>query len=775
LLVFWAIAFPAFAQLAKEQPTTIAGIDVEGNVFADEVSVRTLSGLRVGDQINIKGDSKLQTAIKNLWKRGQFSDINILVEKITPAGVFILIKVKEFPRLNEIIVTGNDELSTEDIKSGTERIRGDIMTDYDKYLIKKKLKKLYSDEGLLFAQINLDLVKTEKEQYYNLVIEIEEGVEFHVESIEFQGNKNFSDEDLASEFDETAVRLWWEFWASGKFDLNLYKKDLDILKDFYRKEGYIDAQILGDSLIYDEAEKTVRIIVKVEEGKKVFIRNIEFKGSTIFSPEMLMARLEFEPGDEYNSVLFDQNLQGNEAQSDVSSAYLDNGYLMKRIEKEEIRFKPDSVDIIIRIYEGDRVTIRKVDIVGNTKTKDKVIRRELFTKPGDYFNKSAIIRSVRGLGVMQYFNPETLKPDVKPVETDATKVDLVYNVEERSTDTFNASVGFAGSFGLTGSVGMSFNNFSLSEPLRGGGGQILNFNVEFGAASRMRRFVLGFTEPWLFDEPTTLGFNLFDSRHNLYYPFRQTGVSFNIGRRFRYPDDYFRGDWSVRIQENENQGPSSAYYRSGITKEITLGQIITRSSLNSMFFATSGSRFAFSTYFSLGALGIGTTDYLKNELNFELYNPLLRIKDNDRLVLYLSTKQGFVTGLKSDTAISPIELYNLGGNGLSGYGVTPLRGYPDRSIGVQTGSQLLSKYTAELRFAISVDPMPIYTYLFAEAGNVWPTFKRFDPFELKRSVGFGVLMLINPIGIIGFSYGYGLDYDRSGHKPGWTFLFHLGQ
>lgn len=753
----------------------IAGIEVQGAKFAEEQTIKTLSGLRVGDQMTIPGDNKINTAIRNLWKRKQFSNVEIIVDKITAAGVFLIIRVEENPRLKEILIEDNQELSDEDIKKELGKNRGDIVSQYDVYLASKRIKELYGEEGLDFARVESRLIPTDTSNYSSLLMTVSEGLEFYVSKIEFEGNEFFSDSELEGAFDETGTKSWYEFWKSSKFNKKDFEKDLDLLKDFYKSHGFVDAEVVKDTILYDEIAGEVTLNIEVNEGLRTFIRNIKFSGNTVYPDELLLARLDFELGEPYDAIRFQQNLTGNEDQTDVSSVYMNNGFLMVRMEKELKRVSEDSVDVTVVVFEGERVRIRRIDIVGNTKTKDKVIRREIYTKPGDYFDRSAIIRSIQGLGVLQYFNPETLRPDVKPVATDATAVDLVYNVEERSTDTFNASIGFAGSFGLTGAIGMTFNNFSIAEPLKGGAGQIFNFTWEFGQASRYRTFSLGFTEPWFMDEPTTIGANVFDTRYNFSgIDQTRTGVSLNLGRRFKWPDDYFRGDWNLRLQSNDVRN-SGGFYREGQYSEYTIQQTISRISLDNMFFPTTGSRFSLSSSFAMGAIGIGNTDYLKNELNFEILNPLLRIQDYNRLVLYLGSKIGFLHGFQSDTLISPIELYYMGGNGLSGFGVTPLRGYDDRTIGPRDGGRVLARYQAELRFAVSVDPMPIYVYLFAEAGNVWKNLRETDPFDLKRAFGLGIKMMINPIGVIGFSYGYGVDIDNSGKTSGWKFLFHLGQ
>ncbi|MGA1435549.1 MAG: BamA/OMP85 family outer membrane protein, partial [Candidatus Kapaibacteriota bacterium] len=470
---------------------------------------------------------------------------------------------------------------------------------------------------------------------------------------------------------------------------------------------------------------------------------------------------------------FDKNLSGNEDQSDVASMYLDNGYLGANLVKEERKSDGDSLDLVVKVFERDRYVIRKVEIVGNSKTKDKVIRRELFTRPGEFFNRSAIIRSVRGLGVLNYFNPEALKPDIKPV--DNTRVDVLYRVEERSTDTFNASMGYAGTFGLTGSIGITLNNFSFSEPLRGGGGQILNINAEFGQQSRYQTIQLGFTEPWLNNTPTTLGVNLYSIRQNFVFDLLRYGASVNIGRRLRWPDDYFRVDGVVRAQYNQ-QTASQGVFRAFNGGELSLTASLSRISLDNAIFPTYGSRFTYSGTFAAGGIGIGKVDYLKNTFNLEMFHPLASVDGNPRLVLYLSTDMGYVAGIKSDTNILGNELFFMGGNGLGGFAITPLRGYVDRSIGPGGGGRVMTRHVIETRFALSLNPMPIYLLAFAEAGNVWENLRSADPFDLKRSAGLGVRVLLNPIGLLGFDYGYGFDSQVPGGKrSGWQFHFQFGR
>jgi outer membrane protein insertion porin family len=776
LLILFAIlfCFPLYSQQQKKY--IIADITVEGAVFADPLTIISISGLNKGESISYPFDQKLQKAIKNLWNRKQFSDVQIIADKISGELIFLVIKVKEFPRIAEIVIKNNKAISKEDLMKVINKNRGDIISPYEVYQIQQRIKRKYKDEGLPFARVETELVQSETPNYYRLDIIIDEGVKYKVNSITFFGNKYFDNDDLKGAFEETKTKHWWQFWRSAKFEPSNYEKDKELLVNFCRNNGFIDFEILGDTVIYNDKDGTVDIQIYVNEGKKYYVRNIYFLGNTVFPSEILLRRLDFTKGEVYNQEKFQQNLNGNKENTDAMSLYFDSGYLFARNEIQEVRIEPDSIDFYIRIYEGNRVTIRMVDIVGNTKTKDKVIRRELYTYPGDYFNRTAIINSIKALGRLNYFNPETLRPDVKMV--DNTRVDIVYRVEERSTDTFNASIGFAGSFGLTGAIGFSFNNFSLLEPLKGGAGQLFNFNLEFGQANRYRTISLGFTEPWLFDDPTTLGFNLYDQRI-IYSPIdlRRTGFGLNLGRRLRWPDDYFRVDGGFRVQRNNVGTGYSSYYRPGVTTEFAVVGSLSRISLDNLFFPTSGSRFSISTDFALGGLGIGTTDFLKTELKFEFNQTVLKINEQPRVVLNVSSNWGYITGLKSDTSINPIELFYMGGTGLSsGFPVTPLRGYPDQSVGPRGGGKVLARHFAELRFAVSLDPMPIYFYGFVESGNVWSDLNKTDPFNLKRSAGVGVQLFLQALGIIGFSYGYGFDKtDDTGQLSGWRFLFHIGQ
>jgi outer membrane protein insertion porin family len=783
----------------KVQTARIQGIDVEGNVTIDKGAIINLSGLLIGDEIPIGApSSKLAESIKSLWRRKQFTDVNIVVDRVSLTGVYLKIIVKEAPHVSVIQIVGNETVANKDILKAADKAVGDLISQYDLSLIQKAVKQLYDKDGKQFAKVDAKLETTDSTGYQKLIITIKESVAFYVKSVTISGSKNFTNSEIAASLENTQTKEWWQFWKSTKFDKKKYDKDKDGLVNFFRKNGFVDAAILRDSLRYNEADETVDVRIDVEEGNRTYIRSISFEGNLVYPSDFLLYRLGMDKGDVYNAEKFNQNLTGNQEQTDVASLYLNNGYLGSRLEADDSKRTNDSVDIVVRVREGTQYTIRRVEIEGNSKTKDKVIRRELFTRPGDFFSRAAIIRGIRSLGQLNYFNPEKTKPDVKPV--DNTQVDILYKVEERSADTFNASVGYAGFFGVTGSIGITLNNFSIAEPLQGGGGQIFNFNWEFGGRGTtfggvggfggaggfnagINTFNLGLTEPWLFDEPTTVGFNIFDTQQNSAFTafgngFRSSGASINIGRRFRWPDDFFRGDWILRGQYNQASA-QSLFFANGL--DVSVQQTISRVSIDNAIFPTDGSRFTWTMKWGLGAVGVGEFDYFRNMLDFDIYTPLLQIGDQNRLVFRMNTSFGFVSQFGANplqSQIPPLERFFMGGTVLGGFGITPLRGYPDRSIGPRvdaltgrrerddfgndlgsqpTGGLALLTTALELRFAVTLNPVPVYVIAFVEGGNVWDNLSKVNPFELKRTAGLGARLLLNPIGLLGLDWGYGFD------------------
>jgi outer membrane protein insertion porin family len=787
-------AILAFSSALAQRPQVykVLGISVEGHRSSDPAAIIANTGLKVGDEITVPGE-QTRTAIQRLYGLRLFDDVQIFIERRVEDGVYLLIRLKENPRLENVEFAGNDELSETDLQKKINVTKGQLINSQELANIARVLKKAYEEEGYLNASIKPELTAGEDTTGRRMVlkIKIDEGPKVKVDRIRFFGNKAFDDGDLKGEMKETSERAWWKFWASNKFDPKKFKEDKDLIVNYYRKNGYRDAEILKDSVSYDESRKYMTIDIVVYEGPQYKIRNIRWEGNTVYPTTLLNDRLGFKAGDVYDKEKFDQNLQRNEQESDVASLYYDNGYLMFQIDTEEVKVAEDSLDLVIRIREGNQFRIGQVLITGNTKTYEKVIRRELYTRPGDYFSRQGIIRSIRQLSQLNYFNPEKIKPDTRIV--DEKTVDLVYSVEEKSSDTFNMSVGYSGAFGFNGALGLTFNNFSISEPLRGGAGQVLNFDWQFGEGNRFRTFTISFTEPWMFDTPTLFGVSFFDTRQIYFYDVRQFGASVRVGRRLSWPDDFFRGDWSVRFnrsQFNDDGDPDVA--QEGVTTQYGIVQIISRNSTDSPIFPSRGSNISLSSDFSFGqfrpyppasaeafVVGQKTASYHKHVFNMEWYVPIL---GSSRVTLLSSSTLGYIFGFEKDFFIPLQEYFYMGGTGLGQFSTTPLRGYEDRGVGPQTsggrplGAKALLKYSTELRFALAINPVPIYTLAFAEAGNTWLDHRTQDPLDLKRSAGIGVRLLINPIGLIGFDYAYGFDSQLPGQPPsGWKFHFQFGR
>ena len=817
-IVFLFLFTPQVYSQGVQQSYKILGISVQGNKSADATTIIANSGLKVGNEIQIPGDQTLN-AIRQLWALNIFSDVQILIERKIGDGVFLLVKVDEYPRLERVAIEGNDEIDTDDIEQKITFLRGTVISPQSISKLKIRIKDLYAEEGFLNAEIKDEIFefftadtidgdisviwRNQKDlsdeyeviyeegdrTYANLIsrikdrvllkLAIDEGDEVVVREIEFTGNEAFDDGDLEGEMDETSEASWWKFWSSAQFNPEEFEKDKTLVVDYYRKNGYRDAEILSDSLVFYDNNKSLKIIMDVYEGPQYKLRNISWEGNTVYPEAVLNERLDFAKGEIFDYEKFQRNLRGNEAQTDVSALYLDNGYLTFNVETEEKRVAEDSIDIFIRVDERNQFRVSKVNIEGNTKTKDKVIRRELYTVPGDYFNRALLFRSVQQLANLQYFNVERLYGpggiDTQ-LESDST-VAVTFNVEEKSSDYLNASVGYSGSFGFSGSIGVTLTNFSITEPFSLGGGQILNFNWQFGVGNVYRTFTVGFTEPWLFDTPTSVGIDFFDTRQQFVYDLRQTGGTLRVGRRLKWPDDFFFVQGRFRYQYN-NVIEGQNFYREGKTNQFTLGATLSRRNIDNPIFPSQGSVFSIDMEISGGPFLPGDVDYLKTLFKAEWYK---RLFNSNRVALYTVADFGYIDEIVRGTPIQPFEFFYMGGNGLV-IATVPLRGYEDRSVGPRNavgqiiGGRVAAKIGAELRFAVTHEPIPLYLLTFAEAGNVFESFEKTDIFDMRRSVGVGARLLINPIGLIGFDFGYGFDRKIvDGRDPEWLFHFQFGR
>ena len=755
---------------AQAQKIRINTITIEGNHTADTGMIRFNSGLSAGQQIS---GEDIQQAIRNLWALNIFSDIQIYVTNQSASGLDLLIKVKEYPRLRNLEIKGNDKLSKKEVKDELDAYRSMVVSPYKIFKMKKNLLKKYQSEGYLLAKVSIDTISAGK-NYVNMIVDIDEGDEVQVEKIRFHGNVHLKEDDLRDAMKDTKEDRWWR---SADFDPKKYEKDKELVVEYCKNQGYRDAEIIRDSLSYNDKKSEMYIDIWINEGNKYYFGDISFKGNTLFTEEQLKASLDIDKGDVYNQKKYDEGVRDR-----IQKMYFDQGYLFANIQPRETPVHQDTLNIQFNIVEGHVVRVKEIIIQGNTKTNEKVIRREFKLHPGDIFNSSKLERSVRDVNILNYFS--MVNPVVKLLPNDDKEVNLVVDVKEKSTDMANMSAGYSERDGMIGTLGLTFNNFSLAHPFSGGDGQRLVFDWQFGTI--YRSISISFTEPWMFDTPTLAGFSIFDTRRGGgYYPWDQKdrGASVHLGRRFFWPDNYFRGDWIVRyslssitnIRDPELSARYLSYYgTNGASKQISLTQIFTRDSRNSPEFPTHGSKNSLSMELSGGPLG-GDQDFFKTIFSSEWFIPL-----PFGLVLYSHNKYGVLTPLNSQTHILYGEYFYLGGSGL-GFS-EGLRGYDDGQVGPLTsagspiGGRSMVKNTLELRFPIAPNPT-IFGLLFAEAGNSWQDVSETNPFELRRSLGVGVRLFMPMIGIIGIDFGYGFDYyNEFGQRSGkWKVHFQFGR
>ena len=678
-LILFSLSEIAAAQspgsMAPEHHYTILGLSIVGNRTGDAQTIISQSGLYKGEQITLPSDG-VRAAVQQLWNSGIFSKVDVLVDKqVTESdsstGLFLSIHVEELPHMNKYTIEGNKEIKTADIEKALSLREGDNLRPWELDAGKTRVKALYEKDGYHFATITFtevpsyDSATSKRDSTrVDLTITINEGKEMIVRHIDFDGNDRVSAGDLRGAMDDTKQKVWWNIFSSGDFDQQKYEDDKKKIIDYYHSKGYRDAQILSDS-VWTTGENNLNILIHVYEGHQYFVRNIAVVGAEVFTPDEVRDHLGFHKGDVYDMVRMDLNLHGpTQDFSDVGSLYYDRGFLAV-ISKEETVVPGDSVDILVRVSEGKEHYWRYVDIKGNTKTKDYVIRRELFTRPGDAFSRSAVIRSMRQLAALNYFNQEKLQPEVNPVP-DVSDVDITYNVEEKSSDTFNASIGYGGTLGFTGSVGVSFNNFDITDPLHGGGGEVVSVSAMAGQ-SDYRSLSLNFSEPWLNQTPTSLGFNIYASSSAYIYTSEQEGTSLSIGRRFKWPDDFFRADWTISaLRSNITDG--GGVYSTGVHDETAIQQVISRTSTDNPIFPGVGSEFALLTrvaYLPIASIAPNQpANYYRTGLTMKFYTPVLDVGQQHKVVLMTLADIGQMGGIGPSPFVPPTELFVMGGSGL---------------------------------------------------------------------------------------------------------------
>ncbi|MFQ6608354.1 MAG: outer membrane protein assembly factor BamA [Fidelibacterota bacterium] len=756
---------------------TLLGVEVLGNRYVSDIYIQRTSGLVIGKEI-LPGD--FGTAVRKLWDSDAFADVQITLDEETEEGIYIVIEVVENPELEEIEFVGGKKKQKEikedlNLYSGM-RIPPHLLTE-----IEQKIKEMYAEDGFLLAEVTAELRDGETEGRKNLLITIDPKDKVKTRDIRFSGNEAFSDRKLRKQLKETKIQKWYLFWRSN-FDAKKYDEDKGLLTDFYMNNGYRDFSISSDTVYYSEDERGYVIEINVEEGNQYYFRNFSWTGNTIFSEEQLFSRLNIQPGDLYNQEEFNLAVFDR-----VQGAYMDDGYIYSQIVPEIAPIGRDSLDITFSITENNQVSVRKIDIAGNTKTRENVIRRELKIMPGDIFNRELLMRSAREIMILNYF--ADVVPDVVPVDED--EIDLRITVEEKVSDQATASIGFAGEYGITGGGSVEFNNFlgkgqQLAFRFQQGAQNVNSYYYGQGQAARYRQFSFSFVDPMVNDTPVLIGFSTFyylRGRNSSYYGLpldrEVIGGSIRFGKRLKWPDNYFRSTWVLQGTRKSYRGSEEDLqnYVSGFreTNGLSIGQVISRDSRNHPEFPSVGSVFNWSSTISGGPLQTPLfnvhENFHKHVFRFDWYAPAFW-----KFVLASSLQFGAIKEIPTkgvERSIIPVDdRFIMGGSGIP-YG-TMLRGYVDNTVGPYNGrpigGQVMMKYSAEFRMRFSDNPT-VYGLLFAEMGNVWEDFAETDIFDLKRSAGVGIRMFMPMVGMLGFDMGYGFDDVRatSESPEGWRF------
>ncbi|MBS1635540.1 MAG: outer membrane protein assembly factor BamA [Bacteroidetes bacterium] len=797
---------------ATPRQYTVGGIEVECSPYTDKNIIRLLSGLTVGDKIQIPGD-KISEIIKNLWKQGLFEDIQVYITKVVGDDAFIKIAVVEKPRLSRYKFVGNVKKSeADDIRAKIRLVTEKIMTDYTLGYVKNTVRDYYVNKGYYNADVHVttELEKNARTPHVMVSIHVNKGKKVRIKNLNFYGNEVVKDWKLRRKMkDSKPFRLYNPF-NSGKYLESNLEKDLPSVLEKYNSKGYRDARIVKDT-VYFVKKNRVNIDVFLDEGHKYYFGNIKWLGNAKYRTGQLDTILNIKPGETFDQSLLDQKLFMNPNGYDVSSLYMDDGYLFFQVTPQEVNVHNDTIDLEIHLYEGKQATINKVTVMGNSKTNDHVIYREIRSRPGQLFRRSDIMRTQRELSQLGYFDPEKLNVTPTPNPADGT-VDIEYRVEEKPSDQVELSGGWGGGQ-LVGTLGVSFNNFSMRNifkprswsPLPTGDGQ--KFSIR-GQTSGLyyQSYNMSFTEPWLGGKkPNSLTFSLFHSQftngqkkyatdgegNKIKNPNRQsmqiTGVSLGFGKRLKVPDDYFSMFADISYNYYSLDKYSYFIFSQGYANDFNLKLNLSRNSVDAPIFPKNGSNFSFLAQLTPPYSLFNGRDYTNMPANerykfieyqkykitaewfTQLTNKVKGPNSNDGKEarnLVLRTKIGFgLLGMyNSKVGVSPFERFYLGGSGLSGYQnyvareIIALRGYTDNSLSSSQGDPLCARYTMELRYPVTLNPQAtIFVLGFAEAGNSWAKYKDFNPFQVKRSAGFGLRVFLPMFGLLGIDYGWGFD------------------
>ena len=847
LILLWTICSAGLLQaqqpIPQENPEEripylIAGIEVRGADFSDENAILNLSGLAVGNSVTLikrtlpdgeklLGGQAIAEVVKRLWRENIFSDIQVSAQEVSGTTVKLLIEVTERPRIAAIEFKGISKSHAEDLKEKINFIRGTILTDSKKQTATRIIRNFYIEKG--FFNISVDIQGEEDKVIKNGVtvkIDVDKGKRTKIEKILVDGNESFTDKKIKRLLKKVHEKKFWRFWARSKYVPKIYNEAKDNLMLAYNDDGYRDAKVVFDTVRSLENNRLI-LDIDLYEGDQYYFRDIVWTGNVKYNSVILSNKLGIGKGDIYSESLLQKRLNGDPQGSDVSSLYLDDGYLFFQVNPVEVAVEGDSIDLELRIQEGPQSTIRKVIVTGNDKTSDYVIVRELRSSPGQKFSRTNLIRSQREIINLGYFDQENL--GVEPIPNQATgTVDIAYNVAERSADQLQLQGGWGQRFrdgagnviggGFIGTVQLAFNNFSTKRffqpkawrPVPSGDGQKLNLAVQINGLG-YRNFSISFLEPWLGGKkPNSLGVSasyfIFQNGSVFTQVFRNAILSTSVDfrQRLTFPDDFFTLSSSLNYKYYDIENPSRT--RGGIFQGfenddqafihvITLKETLARSSVDAVIYPRSGSIMSLSVEatppYSLFTDKSNLYDTSSDAERFEFLeyhkwefqsNWFFNIIGD--MVLSAKLEAGFLGSYDSRLGLSPFERYFLGGSGMNaGFGfdgrrIIPLRGYEDFSItDGGNGYPIYNRFVMELRQPLSLNQSsPIWMLGFLEGGNGFTNIRKYNPFDLKRSAGFGLRVMLPMVGLLGLDWAYGFDrLNGQNNISGSQFHFILGQ
>ena len=825
---------------SNPQTYEIGGITTSGTGGLD----RRLLPFQVGEQIEIPGE-KISKTLKKLWETGLYEDIRISVTKIIGNTAFLDIYLEDRARLAAFAFVGAKKSEETELREKIKISQGNVVNDNMKNNCVNLIKNYYIDKGYHACTVTVEEKIDEKiNRAVNLYFNINKGKKIKIERIAFFGNENVSDGTLLKSMKETkerfhfmpfykadtviaymfrhpdyyrskdiidhlsdyfANRVNFRIFKGSKFIKANYESDKVKLIEKYNELGFRDAYIVKDSFYMKD--NLAYIDITVDEGPRYYFRNIDFVGNTKYPTELLRQILNIEKGDVYNQKRLMENISMNQDGNDISSLYMNDGYLFFYANPTEVLVENDSIDIEIRIREGQQATYNRISVSGNTKTNDNVILREVTTLPGQLFNRADIIRSQQVLLSLGYFNQEKMDVRPTPNEADGT-VDIEYVVEETSSDQLELSAGY-GAAGFVLSAGVSFNNFSFKKlfkkdawkPIPSGDGQKLALKISV-STKWYQSYSLTFVEPWLGGKkPNTLSANVYYQRqtngytksNDAYAAIDIIGANLTFARKLKWPDDYFQLSHSLIYQYYRVYNYGSVFiFSNGYANNISYKFTISRNSVNAPIYPREGSEISFSVQLTPPYSLFNKKDYStltdqekykflefhKWKLNLSWYTKIV-----DNLVLNVRMKAGFIGWYNKSIGAPPFERFYLGGDGLSGWAldgreVIGMRGYDDEALTVRengnyVGGTIFNKFTAELRYPITLNPSAtIYVLAFVEAGNTWTDKRQYSPFNLYKSAGLGVRIYLPMFGLLGFDWGYGFD-EVPGLKDAAGSRFHI--